>query len=55
MGLNGQLKAEANTGKFGAQGVKLSAQRCNGFGAVRRGLGCQFHIELLLSDFDASG
>ena len=23
--------------------------------AVRRGLGCQFHIEFLLSDFDASG
>ncbi len=54
MGLNGQLKAKASTGKFSVQGVELSAQCFNGFGAVRRGLGCQFHIEFLLSDFDAS-
>lgn len=36
MGLNGQLKAEAGTRKFGVQGVKLGAQRLNGSGAVRR-------------------
>ena len=36
MGLNGQLKAEAGTWKLGTQGVELSAQRFNCFGAVRR-------------------